>query len=334
MSFPVLSENLVDPGALDEIGAEISAVELELTRQVRSQVRLVSSIGEHVLGAGGKRLRPAFVSLSAKAAGTDFDPVRAHKLAACMEMIHMATLIHDDVIDHAATRRGRPTANSEFGNTASILTGDVLLSKAMSILAQDGDLEIIRAVSSAVVELAEGEVRELESRDQFDLEEEEHFEILRMKTASFIQCCCEVGARVAGAAEEYRAALLKYGHHVGLAFQIVDDLLDYTGDKRQTGKPLATDFREGCATLPLIYLRPHLAASERDHAEEKFGNGVTDDEIRMICRWMESRGALEKAQETALFHVETAKASLDRLPNGPSVDLLRAAADFVVMRRS
>lgn len=334
MSFPALTENLVDPAALDEIGAEISAVEAELTLQVRSQVKLVSAIGAHVLQSGGKRLRPAFVSLSAKAIGAHFEPERAHRLAACMEMIHMATLIHDDVIDHAATRRGRQTANSKFGNTASILSGDVLLSKAMSILAEDGDIEIIRAVSSAVVELAEGEVLELETRNRFDLEEAEHFEILRMKTASFIQCCCEVGARLAGATDEYREALGTYGHHIGLAFQVVDDLLDYTGDKEQTGKPVATDFREGCATLPLIYLLPHLTEEEFRLTEEKFGNGATDDEIRLLCRWMESRGALAKAQEKAQCHVEAAKASLAPLPEGPSVELLKAAADFVVMRRS
>jgi octaprenyl-diphosphate synthase len=334
MSFPVVSENIVNPAALDEIGTEISAVELELTRQVRSQVQLVSTIGAHVLQSGGKRLRPAFLSLSAKAISSSFEPARAHKLAACMEMIHMATLIHDDVIDHAATRRGRPTANSEFGNTASILTGDVLLSKAMSILAQDGDIEIICAVSSAVVELAEGEVRELECRNRFDLDETEHFEILRMKTASFIQCCCEVGARLAGAPDEWRDALGAYGHHIGLAFQIADDLLDYTGDKKQTGKPVATDFREGCATLPLIYLLPSLNDSERIHTEQKFGNGVTEDEIKLICHWMEVRGALDKARETAQRQVDIAKESLNRLPESPSVDLLTAAADFVVMRRS
>jgi octaprenyl-diphosphate synthase len=333
MSFPALGE-AIDPKALDEIAAEISAVELELTRQVRSQVELVASIGAHVLQSGGKRLRPAFLALSAKACGNNFDPARAHKLAACMEMIHMATLIHDDVIDHAATRRGRPTANSIFGNTAGILSGDVLLSKAMSILAQDGDIEIIRLVSDAVVELAEGEVRELETRNRFDLDIQEHYEILRMKTASFIRCCCEVGARLAGTPEEWREELGGYGHHIGLAFQIADDLLDYTGDKQETGKPVATDFREGCATLPLIYLRPHLSAQEREMTEKRFGNGVTEDEIALICRWMDTRGSLSQAQDAALRHVERAKEHLENLPPSQSRDLLSAAADFVVMRRS
>jgi octaprenyl-diphosphate synthase len=324
----------LDPTALEAISAEIKLVEAELQRQVHSQVALVSSIGSHVLQAGGKRLRPAFLTLAATCTGLPFSAERAHKLAACMEMIHMATLIHDDVIDNAATRRGRETASSIYGNTASILSGDVLLSKAMSILAQDGDIEIIRTVSSAVVELAEGEVRELESRNKFDLEEEEHIEILRMKTASFIQCCCEVGARLAGAGEEMRDALGSYGHHVGLAFQIVDDLLDYRGNKNDTGKPNATDFREGCATLPLIYLNPQLTTEERSVLTSKFGNGVTDDETRMIGQWMETRGAFERAENLAKRHVEQAIASLSKLPESPSRTLLETASAFVILRKS
>jgi octaprenyl-diphosphate synthase len=331
MSFTAVPGSL-NAASLEELSLEINAVERELTHQVRSEVKLVGAIGAHVLEAGGKRLRPAFVTLSAKAIGQDFDIARAHKLAACMEMIHMATLIHDDVIDNADTRRGRPTASAVFGNTASILSGDVLLSKAMSILAIDGDLEIIRTVSSAVVELAEGEVRELESRDCFELEEEEHFEILRMKTASFIQCCCEVGARLAGSTDSERDALGAFGHHVGIAFQVVDDLLDYAG--QATGKPLGTDFKEGCATLPLIYLQPHLTSKERDCLSAKFGKGATDEEIKLICQWMDSRGALEQAKNTARRHIEKAKDSLQALPESPSRELLEAAADFVVSRTS
>jgi octaprenyl-diphosphate synthase len=332
VSFTAIPDSRLNAEALSEIASEINAVEHELVHQVRSEVKLVGAIGSHVLEAGGKRLRPAFVTLSAKAIGQDFDPGRAYKLAACMEMIHMATLIHDDVIDNADTRRGRPTASAVFGNTASILSGDVLLSKAMSILAVDGDIEIIRTVSSAVVELAEGEVRELESRDCFDLDEEEHFEILRMKTASFIQCCCEVGARLAGAGDKERDALGSYGHHVGLAFQVVDDLLDYSG--QATGKPLGTDFKEGCATLPLIYLQPHLTSQERECLTKKFGKGATDEEIRLICQWMETRGALDQAKSTARLHIDQAKASLHCLPESKSRTLLEAAADFVVSRTS
>jgi octaprenyl-diphosphate synthase len=319
---------------LGELAEEVRLVEHVLREQVRSQVGLVSEVGAHTLSAGGKRLRPALLSLAARATGMPYERERAHRLGACMEMIHMATLIHDDVIDHAATRRGRSTAAAVFGNTASILSGDVLLSKAMAILAQDGDLEIIRLVSSAVVDLAEGEVRELEVRGQFDLSEIDHYEILRMKTATFIQCCCEVGARLADAPREMQAALGRYGYHLGLAFQLVDDLLDYRGDHAKTGKPLATDFREGCATLPLILLRPHLNPHELDEAKRWFGNGSSEEDIRLVCGWMAERLAFQGAEAAASDQVRQANEALAALPASPDRDLLGAVADFVLSRQT
>lgn len=324
----------VDLELLETITSEIHAVEAELLHQLRSQVPLVNDIGFHTLNAGGKRLRPALVSIAARSTGLPFCANRARLLGACMEMIHMATLIHDDVIDNAATRRGVETASARFGNTASILSGDVLLAKAMSILARDGDLGIIRKVSDAVVDLAEGEVRELESRNIFDLSEDEHFEILRMKTASFIQCCCEVGAMVAGAPPEMRLALGNYGHHIGLAFQIADDLLDYRGDNAKTGKQVAGDFKEGCATLPLIYLSKLLSDEERQFVQQKFGNGASEEDILRICGWMSERGACKKAEDSARTHVCRAIEALDELPDSANRDLLRSVAEFVVTRQA
>jgi octaprenyl-diphosphate synthase len=322
------------PELMAQIETEIRLVEEELRQQVGSQVKLVREVGRHTLDAGGKRLRPALVSLCAEALGRPFDKDRARKLGASMEMVHMATLIHDDVIDNAPTRRGRPTASTIFGNTASILSGDVLLSKAMAILAVDGDIEIIRCVSNAVVEMAEGEVLELQTRGTFDLAEQDHFEILRMKTSVFIKACCEVGAMVAGSSPEEREALATYGHHIGMAFQVVDDLLDYRGDQVKVGKRQATDFREGCATLPLIYLRESLTESEQELTRDRFGNGVTDDEIRMICDWMDSRGAFKRAADTAEGHVQDAIAALAPLPSSPQKELLGAVAQFVSLRQA
>lgn len=315
---------------VDQILTEIAAVETVLEGQMGSQVRLVEQVGMHTLRAGGKRLRPALVGLAARATGKPFDLERARKLGACMEMIHMATLIHDDVIDHAATRRGRATASAVFGNTPAILSGDVLLAKAMQILAEDGDLTIIRLVSKIVVDLAEGEVRELESRGEFELTESDHREVLRMKTATFIQACCEVGAILAETPPE---SLGSYGFNIGMAFQIADDLLDYRGDHAKTGKPQATDFREGCATLPLIYLRDKLSDDERAFADGKFGNGVSDDEVRMIAGWMEQRGAFAEAERAAREHLDLAAKALDQLPESADRNLLRNVAEFVVARQ-
>lgn len=329
MNTPVAESDL-----LAQIAEEVRRVEAELAMQVESQVDLVARIGSHTLKAGGKRLRPAFVSLSAKATGRPYDADRARLLGACMEMIHMATLIHDDVIDHAATRRGKSTASSVYGNTGAILTGDVLLAKAMSILAIDGDLEIIRCVSNAVVQMAEGEVRELELRNQFDVSEADHRQVLQMKTACFIESCCDVGALLAGADDSTRECFRQYGSHVGFAFQIVDDLLDYRGSEDRTGKPLATDFKEGCATLPLIYLSEQLSPTEREFAEKGFGNGMTDEDLRKITEWMHERGAFARAERAAEDHLQAAVRALDPLPSSEAKRLLGSVAKFVLRRDS
>mgnify|MGYP001809651565 FL=1 len=317
-----------------ELGGAVMEVEAELRAQVASQVSLVADVGALTLHAGGKRLRPALVYLSALATGLSVDKSRLVRLGACMEMIHMATLIHDDVIDDAATRRGAPTAFSQYGTTASILGGDVLLAKAMALLAADGDLAIIRSVSSAVVELAEGEVRELELRGQFDLTTDDHMSVLQMKTASFIECCCRVGAMAAGADKEITEALSAFGHHLGMAFQIVDDVLDFQGDSAKTGKPLATDFREGQATLPLLLLLPLLNADERAFTEHKFGNGSTEADLAQIVRWMHDRGSLSEAQAMATSHIKQAERSLCALPDSAAASVMASVARFVIARES
>jgi octaprenyl-diphosphate synthase len=333
-AFAALTQGRVEPETLDTIGHEVALVEEELARRLKSQVALVDKVGGLTLHAGGKRLRPAFVALAAQATGLLFDPVRTRRLGAGLEMIHMATLIHDDVIDHAATRRGKPTAAAEVGNTASILSGDVLLARAMSLLAEDGDLDLIRTVSAAVVDMAEGEVREVEVRGDFDITVEDHLDVLRRKTASFIEACCESGAIVAKATSEVREALRQYGHHVGIAFQIVDDLLDYRGDKEKTGKPIATDFREAQATLPLILLRAKLSEPEAQTVRTKFGGGVSDDELRMFAHWMETRGAFAEAEAMARQHIDAALGALDALPETPAKELLRTVAHYVVQRQA
>ncbi len=321
-----------DGELLAQIAGEIRMVDEVLARRVTSSVELVENIGRHTFEAGGKRLRPAFVALAARASGHAFDPARVPQIGACMEMIHMATLIHDDVIDHAATRRGRTTASAVYGNTAAVLAGDVLLSKAMVILAEDGDLEVIRTVSRAVVEIAEGEVRELELRGCYEISEAEHLQVLRMKTASFIECCCKTGALIAGASESAICALGAYGHHIGMAFQIVDDVLDYRSTR--TGKPRAGDFREGQATLPLIYLRSQMNQHDDELTRRAFGNGASEEEIDGIVSLMDSSGAFERAVRSAEEHVGFATAALKDLADTPEKGLLSQVGDFVLSRQS
>jgi octaprenyl-diphosphate synthase len=333
-ALSILSNPQLRAELLSRVSEEVAEIENEIRQSTNSKVELIRQVAKHTLEAGGKRLRPAFVMLSAKAIDPNVDETRVRRLGACMEIIHMATLVHDDVLDSAATRRGKPTAAAVFGNTAAIMSGDVFLAKAMLLLSADGDLEIIRTVSEAVCEIAEGEVLELEARGDFDIDEAQHLEILRMKTASFIRCCCEIGAIAAGATRAQRQALANYGHHTGMAFQIADDLLDYRGDKVKTGKPIATDFREGQATLPLIYLREKLSEAEGQIARRRFGGSVNDDEIRMICDWMATRGSFTECEKDARTHLEKAQSSLDELPEGLSRDMLGAVADYVLARQS
>ncbi|HRI44128.1 MAG TPA: polyprenyl synthetase family protein [Fimbriimonadaceae bacterium] len=331
MSLPTISEF---DDLLGELRADVERVEAELATLIDSPVEVVRQVGSHTLAAGGKRLRPAFVSLAARATGRPYDPARAVRLGACLELIHMATLIHDDVIDQADRRRGRATASSLFGNTASILSGDAMLAKAMVVLADDGDLGIIRTVSRSVVEMAEGEAREVECRGRFDLDEGKHLEILRMKTAAFIECCCRVGAALGGSDRETTAALAEYGHHVGMAFQLVDDILDFRGDPDRTGKPRATDFKEGCATLPLIRLRAGMQPEEAARVESWFGNGVSEDDLIDLVALMDAHGTFLEAESTARCHVVSALTALQQLPDSPDRRLLASAAEFVVRRAS
>lgn len=328
MIAPAKMVERVGPEILAQISEEIRLVEEVLRECVSSRVKLVHEVGRHTLDAGGKRLRPALVILAARATGLPFDAARARKLGACMEMVHMATLIHDDVIDHAATRRGKPTASAVFGNTASILSGDVLLSRAMAILAEDGDIDIIRQVSSAVVELAEGEVMELEARGDFGISREDHYAILRMKTASFIEACCRVGALVSGAPKEIADALGTYGHHLGLAFQIVDDLLDYQGDPAKTGKPQATDFKEGCVTLPLITLRDDQGLSSLD------GFGDEKADVKPVLDLMTRHASFALTREIAEAHISQATTALCALPESADQTLLDGVAHFVLERQA
>lgn len=308
---------------------EVDAINKVLERTVSSQVELVERVSKHTLNAGGKRLRPLLVMICAKTIGLPFDTERTRKLAAAMELIHMATLMHDDVIDNAPLRRGIKTANEIAGNTASILTGDALLARAMVLLALDGDLEIIRTVSQAVVDLAEGEILELEVRGDYDLTKEKHFEVLRRKTATFIQACCTVGARCAGASEDQVRALGEFGLNIGYAFQVADDLLDYRG--KETGKAVGTDFLEGCATLPLICLRTRLNQQDDATTREAFGCGGPDD-VAKVVSWMDQTGAFSQTEAIALEFIDKAKASLKGLKDSDEVRLLGLVGDYILSR--
>ncbi len=322
------------PEAVDALKRYVADVEEAIAHHAHSSSATAAKAGQSMLRAGGKRMRPMLAYLSARAVARPFAYERVVQIGAAIEMVHMATLMHDDVIDEADTRRGCPTASFLFGNTAAILSGDVLLAKAMQIMALDADRTILHSTSGAVLEMVEGEMRELEVRRVFDLTEEEHLRILSMKTAAFTEACCAVGGILAGAGPTELHALSLYGRRMGLAFQIADDVLDMSGDHTKTGKPRAIDFREGCATLPLILLRPMLNEEEEAFVRHKLGNGVTEDELDMLCSWMTERGAIEGAIQRAQTLADEAREALSVLPSTPERDVLVSVARMATTRES
>ena len=316
---------------LELVKPDLAAIEDRLNREIVSDVRTVYSLSGHVLCAGGKRLRPAMVALSARAIDRDPDAARLETVGASVELVHMATLVHDDVVDDTATRRGQPTANAVFGNGVAVLTGDYLLAKAMRLLAMDGDLRIIRTVSDITTEMSEGEVMELVATGDPNIRLETYFEILRKKTAVFVEGCCRCGAILAGAPPDQEHGLAQYGYHLGMAFQIADDLLDYTGDPLITGKPVGTDLRDGRATLP--FLQALEQGVEADRLLANFGKADTGERnIEGIIAALNSAGVFSRARAVAEDHVEKAAAALAPLPASSAKNAFLALTDYVVQR--
>ncbi len=325
------------PGAvsfLDTVHDDLLAVEGMLGNEIRSDVKAAYAISGHTLSAGGKRLRPALVVLAAHAAGREFPAHTVFASAAAAELIHMASLIHDDVVDGSAERRGRPTANATFGNQISVLVGDYLLAKSIYLAAREGNIDVIRVFSNVTVGLSEGEVLQITAKGDVDTSEETYLTIIQKKTAGFIAGCCEVGAMLAGASETEVAALTRYGSSCGLAFQIADDLLDYTGDPAKTGKPLCGDLREGKMTLPLILTLRDVSEAERAHLlhilEEP--EALTDAEIADVRATIARHDGYVRTAEAARYHVQDAQTALLDLPMSAYRDSLHALADYALTR--
>jgi octaprenyl-diphosphate synthase len=331
--LPVSGEPDARSNGLGLVRPELDRVEELLRTEITSDVRKVYALGHHVLFAGGKRLRPALVALAARAVGPAPDIDRLAPIAACVELVHMATLVHDDVIDDADVRRGKATANAVFGNGVAVLTGDFLLARAMRLVARDGDLRIMRAISDITIEMSEGEVLEILAGGDATVTLEHHLEILRKKTAVFVEGCCRCGAILGRAAPEHEEALAAYGHQLGMAFQIADDLLDYTGDPDVTGKPIGSDLRDGRATLPLLLALQDLQDGERDGVLAAFGNAaLCGGALADVVKVLESYSVFERTRAIARSYVEQAASALRRLPPSEALDCFRTLTEYVVQR--
>ncbi len=274
---------------------DLVRVEELFEQQVRSDVRLLAEIGRYVREGGGKRVRPALLLLACRLAGYRGD--RAILLASVVEFIHTATLLHDDIIDEATVRRGRSSVNSRWGNDVTVLLGDFLYTKSMSMALSQDNLKILRLLSDVTLRMIEGEILEIERNGKLEVTEDEHVDLVRRKTADLFAACTRIGAMLAGVGEEKERALASYGMNLGICFQMVDDLLDFTAEEKTLGKPVANDLREGKLTLPMIFLLrkagPAAAEKVRTVLEDRSFERVSREEIVRLAR---DHGALDEAR--------------------------------------
>ncbi len=327
------------PATLETIRAPIAAdmahVDEVIRKRLDSEVVLIRTIAHYIVESGGKRLRPALVLLAANAFGAPnaFQKTAGphHVLAAVVEFIHTATLLHDDVVDESNMRRGRKTANAQFGNAASVLVGDFLYSRAFQMMVAVGSLRVMEVIADATNVIAEGEVLQLLNVHDADTDEDRYLKVIRYKTARLFQAATQVGAILGGASPAAERAMTQYGMHLGTAFQLIDDVLDYSGEIGETGKNIGDDLAEGKPTLPLIYALRVGNEDERAiirHAIEEGGNADLERVVKAIRR----TGALEYARDRARVESARAAALLEAIPGSACRDSLLQLALFSVER--
>ncbi|HEY8449863.1 MAG TPA: polyprenyl synthetase family protein [Bacillota bacterium] len=314
----------------DEVWPEVEEVEHELYRQFQGDDALLVELATHLLKGGGKRLRPALVLLAARA--FTYRPERLIPVAAAVEMIHMATLVHDDIVDRATLRRGLPTINAKWGEDVSVLLGDYLFARAFSMLADTGDNRVVRIMADVVFRMSAGELEQLAKPFNLQRDEDGYLEHIDKKTAYFIGQCCRLGAMLGEAPEPQAEALHRYGYAIGMGFQIIDDILDFTGSAEELGKPRCADVQSGVLTLPILYALRHADAAAELKAllgRRRFGAY----ELERILTIVSDCGGLDYAFAVADRFIGEAKAVLSALPAGSVRERLHEIADFVTHRR-
>jgi octaprenyl-diphosphate synthase len=310
---------------------DLVKVEELFQEQVRSDVKLVGEIGRYIQEGGGKRIRPALLLLACRICG--YRGERAILLAAVVEFIHTATLLHDDIIDEATVRRGRRSVNSRWGNDITVLLGDFLYTKSMSMALSQDNLRILRLLSDVTLRMIEGEILEIERHADIHVTPADHIDIVRRKTADLFSACMRIGAVLGEVGDEKERALASYGLNLGICFQMVDDLLDFTADEEVLGKPVANDLREGKLTLPAIFLlrragAPALEKVSAVLADRGFGR-VPREEIARMAR---DHGALEEARALAEKYAEAARHDLQVFERTPYREALAVLPDFIMAR--
>jgi octaprenyl-diphosphate synthase len=313
------------------VAADLNQVNSVILDRMQSDVMLIPELAGHLIAGGGKRMRPMLTLACAKL--LDYGGARHHKLAAAVEFIHTATLLHDDVVDGSGLRRGKRTANIIWGNPASVLVGDFLFSRSFELMVEDGSLKVLRILSNASAVIAEGEVNQLTAQRRVETSEDQYLDIISAKTAALFAAACRIAAVVAERAEETELALDAYGRNLGIAFQLVDDAIDYASDAETMGKGVGDDFRDGKVTLPVI-----LAYARGNEEERLFwrdameGRRASDEDLAHAVSRLRACGALDDTIERARHYGQRAIDALGGFPAGRAKAALVEAAEFAVAR--
>jgi octaprenyl-diphosphate synthase len=313
------------------VSADLNHVNAVILDRMQSPVALIPELAGHLIAGGGKRMRPMLTLACARL--LDYQGARHHKLAAAVEFIHTATLLHDDVVDGSGLRRGKRTANIIWGNPASVLVGDFLFSRSFELMVEDGSLRVLKILARASAVIAEGEVDQLTAQRRVDTGEDHYLEIIQAKTAALFAAACRIAAVVAERGEEVEAALDCYGRNLGIAFQLVDDAIDYSSDPGTMGKGVGDDFRDGKVTLPVILAFARGSAAERRFWQEAMeGSRASDEDLRHATRLLEESEALADTIDRARTYGQRAIDALGPFPAGKAKTALVEAVEFAIAR--
>src|SRR5262249_41332144 len=315
----------------EPIRADLEQVDREFGRQAQSQVELIPKIARYIQTSGGKRIRPAVLLMASRLSGYGGD--RAGLYAPVGGLIHTATLVHDDIVDDSDLRRGRLAVHSRWGNDITVVLGDYLYIKSMALALTHDTLDIVRLLCDVTLRMIEGELYQLTKNGDADITEEEHFEIIRRKTAYLFGGCAQIGGMLGGVSAERERALQEYGFNLGIAFQIVDDLLDFTGDLRALGKPVGADLREGKMTLPLIHLLGQgQEVGEKIVRDIIASRTASEEQWNELLRVLKEQRSIDYAYRRAVEFAERAKKPLFAFPPSSARDALLALPDYVLSR--
>jgi len=312
---------------------DLTDIETALSQNLNPYFDLVSQVASHIMLSGGKRIRPLLFLLSTRICG--YKGNIAKKFSSIFEYLHTASLLHDDIVDNAVLRRGQQVANAIWGNSTTVLVGDFLLARASAIAVESGSLEIIKVLSEITEEMSQGEIHQLIKKGSLDITETEYLEVIRRKTAVLFQGACRIGALISNASEEKEAALSTCGFHLGIAFQMVDDLIDYTSDTRTLGKEIGADLKEGKLTLPVIHSLKTAESSDRFLMEKIIKNkDFSVHEFETLVEMLKKYGGIAYTKKQAAAHIEKAKQALAAFSASESRKVFLLIADYILERNA